>query len=175
MNKKYSKTFVSIILFAFVLTIFSANFALAGKITIPKGTKVKIRFDPTMVINSKTISEGIPLLINLVDPIEVGGITIVEKGAAGTATVVEAQSAKKGGKPGFVKIEFIDLEPKGDYALPEGETIKLTGTADGKGKGKKLLSYLFIFGLFIKGGEGAIPTNQFYNAEVAENVRLESE
>ncbi len=175
MNKKLTRIFVSIILFAFVLNIFWINFALAGKIMIPKDTEVKIRFDPNMVINSNTTMEGIPLLINLAEPIEIGGVTIVEKGAAGTATVVKAEKAKKAGKPGFIKIEFVDLEAKGDFSLPEGEKIKLTGSAEGKGKGKTLLSWLFIFGLFIKGGEGTIPTNQFYEATVAENIILESE
>jgi hypothetical protein len=175
MNKKVNKFSAILILSVFVVLIFSADIALAGKIMIPKDTKVTVRFDPTMVINSKTTSQGIPLLINLVNPIEIGGVTIVEKGAAGTASVVEAEPAKKGGKSGYIKIEFIDLEPKGDFGHPDGEKIKLAGEAEGKGKGKKLLSWLFIFGLFIKGGEGTIPTDQFYEATVAENIILESE
>jgi len=175
MKNNISKVFVSIIIFAFVLNIFSVNIALAGKIMVPKDTKVKIRFDPNMKIDSKTTSEGIPLLINLAEAIEIGGVTIIEKGAAGTATVVKAEKAKKGGKAGFIKIEFIDLEPKGDFGLPDGGKIKLTGSAEGKGKGKKLMSYLFIFGLFIKGSEGEISTSQFYDAVVTENIILESE
>ncbi|MCP4706285.1 MAG: hypothetical protein GY865_16940, partial [candidate division Zixibacteria bacterium] len=86
MNKPISKIIVSIFIFAFALNIFSASVVMAGKIMIPKDTKIKVRFDPNMVIDSKTASEGIPLLINLAEPIEIGGVTIVEKGAAGTAT-----------------------------------------------------------------------------------------
>ncbi len=148
---------------------------MAGKIMIPKDTKIKIRFDPNMVINSKTTSEGIPLLINLAEDIEIGGVTIVEKGAAGTATVVKASKAKTGGKGGFIKIEFVDMEPKGDFSLPEGEKIKLTGSAEGKGKNKTLLSWLLILGLFIKGAEGTISAAEFYDATIAENIILESE
>ena len=175
MNKRISKVSIVLILVVFIVSVFSVNFALAGKIMIPKDTEVKIRFDPNMVINSRTTSEGIPLLINLAESIEIGGVTIVEKGAAGTATVVTAEKAKKAGKPGLIKIEFIDLETKGDFSLAEGEKIKLTGSAEGKGKGKKLLSLILGFGLFIKGGEGTIPTDQFYTAAVAENIILESE
>ncbi len=175
MNKRISKVFVSIFLLVFAINIFSANIVLAGKIMIPKDTKVKIRFDPNMVINSKTTSEGIPLLINLAEAIEIGGVTIIEKGAAGTANVVKAEGAKKGGKAGYIKIEFVDLEPKGNFGLPDGEKIMLIGSAEGEGKGKALISYLFIFGLFIRGGEGTISTNQFYEAVVAENIILESE
>jgi len=50
----------------------------------------------------------------------------------------------------------------------------LSGTKETKGKGKKLLSYLFIFGLFIKGSDAVIPTNVMYSVKVAESVYLES-
>ncbi len=175
MNKRISKIFVSLILFAFALNIFAVNIAVAGKIMIPKDTEIKIKFDPNMVINSKTTSEGIPLLINLAEDIAIGGVTIVEKGAAGTATVAEVKKAKTGGKGGYIKIEFIDLEPKGDFSLPDGGKMKLTGSAEGKGKNKTLLSWLLIGGLFIKGKEGTISATQFYTATVAENIILESE
>ncbi|MCP4706394.1 MAG: hypothetical protein GY865_17485, partial [candidate division Zixibacteria bacterium] len=136
---------------------------------------IKVRFDPNMVIDSKTASEGIPLLINLAEPIEIGGVTIVEKGAAGTATVVEVKKATTGGKGGSIKIEFVDLEPKGDFSLPDGEKIKIAGTAESKGKNKTLLSWLLIGGLFIKGKDGVISADQYYDATITENIILESE
>lgn len=175
MNKRVSKFFVIFALLVFLINVISVNLVFAGKIMIPKDTKVMVRFDPNMNINSKTTSAGIPLLINLAQPIEIGGVTVVEKGAAGTATVVEAKKAGRGGKAGYIKIEFNDLEAKGDFRLPEGEKIKLTGSVEAKGKGKAILSWLFILGLFIKGGQGEISTSQFYEATVAENIILESE
>ncbi len=175
MYKKFAKVAFLIVLMVFIASIFSANIALAGKIMIPQGTEVKVRFDPNMKISSKTTSEGIPLLINLAEPIAIGGVTIVEKGAVGTANVAKAEKAGKGGKAGFIKIEFASLDAKGDFKLPEGSKIKLSGSIEDKGKGKKILSWLFIFGLFIKGGEGTIAADQFYTATVAENIILESE
>jgi hypothetical protein len=175
MNKKVAKAGLIVVFAVFVMSIFSFNNASAGKIMIPQGTEVKVRFDPNMKISSKTTSEGIPLLINLAEPIAIGGVTIVEKGAVGTATVAKAEKAGKGGKAGFIKIEFVSLDAKGDFKLPEGTKIKLAGSAEDKGKGKKIISWLFILGLFIKGGEGTIATDQFYTATVAENIILESE
>lgn len=157
-----------------LLCLLGAVAVQAGTIQLPKGTKAKLKFPDGLNISSKSVSPGIPIICYLVEPLEVGGITLVEAGAQGTATVAEVQPAKKGGKPGFIKIEFASLDAKGEYRLLTDSKIKLSGTQEKKGKGKKLLSYLFIFGLFIKGSEGVIPTNVVYTAEVAESIVLEN-
>ncbi len=119
------------------------------------------------------MSEGIPIVCYLAEAIEVGGITVVEEGAQGTATVVEVEPAKRGGKPGRIKIEFTGLDAKGEYRLLTDSKIKLTGIKEVKGKGKGFFPYLF-FKFILKGSEGVIPTNMIYTAEVAENIVLES-
>jgi hypothetical protein len=147
---------------------------VAATIQVAQGTEVKIVFAPEMKVISATLAKDIPLLITLAEPIVVGGKTIVEQGATGTAKVLEVEKASRGGKPGYIKVGFVELEPKGAYQSPEGAKIKLAGAVEHKGKGKKLLSYLFIAGLFIKGGEGAIPTGQTFTATVAESIILEA-
>jgi hypothetical protein len=146
----------------------------AGKVEIPDGQEVKIKFDSQMPISSGTATPGVPLLIHLAEPIEIGDVVIVEKDAIGTATVAEVEKAGKGGKPGRIKVEFTDLEPKGEYSSPDKEKIKLSGSIESKGKGKKLLSYLFIAGLFIKGNQGVINADSIYTATVIEPILLES-
>jgi hypothetical protein len=149
--------------------------AYAGKIQIPDGTEVQLIFDPNMKISSKNVTEGIPLLVNLYAPIEIGGVVVVEKGAVGTAEVMEVEKAGKAGKPGYIKIKFVDLEPKGDFQpLEDGAKIKLAGEIEKKGKGKKILSWVFIFGLFISGGQGEIDTSLPYTATVTESIILEN-
>ena len=147
----------------------------AGTIQIAKGQKVKLRFPAEMKISSKDLSAGVPVTCSLEEAIDVGGITVVEAGALATASVVEVQPAQKPGKPGYIKLQFTSLDAKGSYKILGGDNIKLTGNVEAKGKGKKLLSYIFIFGLFIKGTDAVIPTDQAYPAEVAESVVLESE
>jgi len=110
----------------------------------------------------------------LAEPIVVGGEVIVEKGAQGTAVIGEVEKAKRAGKPGRITVEFVDLAAKGPYEIVGEDRIKLSGTEEAKGKSRKTLSYLFIFGLFIKGTQGEIPTNQVYTARIAEDVFLES-
>jgi len=149
--------------------------AFAGTIQIPKGHKVKLKFPAGMKISSGELTQGVPIVCYLEEAIDVGGITVVEAGAQATAIVAEVKSAGKPGKPGYIKIEFESLDTKGDFRLLTDNKIKLTGTIEAEGKGRKLLSYLFIFGLFIKGSQAEINTNQVFTAEVAESIVLESE
>jgi hypothetical protein len=159
---------------ALAVVLLMAMTVQAGTMQIPKGTKVKMTFPAGLQISSGTMQASAPIICELAEAIEIGGITIVEAGAKGTATVVEAKKAGKGGKGGYIKIEFTSLNAKGDYALMSAESIKLTGFVESQGKNKKLLSYLFIFGLFISGSQGEIPTSGVYDAEVAESAVLES-
>ena len=157
-----------------LIFLFVATAAQAGTIQVPKGQVVKLRFPAEAKLSSKELSTGVPIACSLEEPIAIGGITVVEAGASATATVSDVQPAKKGGKPGYLKVEFTSLDPKGPYQLLTGDKIKLTGSKDATGKGRKLLSYIFIAGLFIKGTDAVLPTGQVYQAEVAEGVVLES-
>jgi len=160
--------------FAIIIFLLAAN-VYAAKVQVPEGTKISVKFPATMKISSGEVSQGIPLAFELAKPIEIGGKVIVEKGATGTAVVKESVKAKRGGKPGKITVEFVDLTPSGAFKAQDGANIKLKGSVTAEGKGKKTLSYLFIFGLFIKGGQGKIPTNQFYEASVAESIILEEQ
>ena len=108
------------------------------------------------------------------EDVKIGGITIVEAGATGTAEVKEAIAASKPGNPGKIVLAFTDLEPKGQYISIEGSKIKLSGEIEEEGGGRKILSLLFILGLFIKGGEGEVDTALEYEATVEETIILES-
>jgi hypothetical protein len=159
----------------FLLVAFLASTVVqAGTIQLPKGTKVKLKFPPDLKVTSGNLSEGIPVICYLAEPVEVGGIVVVEEGAQGTATALEVEPAKKSGKPGRIKIGFITLETKGEYKTLDGSPIKLFGTKEAEGKGKGIFPYLF-FIFFVKGSEGVIPTNAVYTVEVAESVVLQSE
>ncbi len=157
-----------------IVAFLSVAMVAAGKIQLSDGQEIKVKFDASAKVTSGTVTKGVPLLIHLVEPLDIDGVIIVEKDAPGTATVVEVEKASKPGKPGKIKIEFTELEPKGDYISSAGTKIKLTGSIEGKGKGKKLLSFLFIAGLFIKGTDAVINTDSTYTATIAEPIILES-
>ncbi len=159
----------------FILAVIISVPAHAGKISIPAGTEIQVIFDPNIDLTSNRVEEGVPVLINLYKPIEIGGVTIVEKGAPGTARVVEVKKNGRVGKPGYIKVEFESLGPKGAFVpVEEGQKIKLEGSVENKGGGKKLLSIILGFGLIIKGGQGKIDTSVPYTAKTAETIILEN-
>ncbi|UCD95136.1 MAG: hypothetical protein JSU69_03550 [Candidatus Zixiibacteriota bacterium] len=147
----------------------------AGKIQLSEGTEVKVSFGLDQKLTSARLMKDLPLPIVLAEAVVIGGKTVIEEGAVGQAKILELKPASKAGKPGYLKIGFVELEPKGEYETAEGAKIPLTGEIEAKGKGRKLLSYLFIFGLFIKGSQAELPAGEIYTAKVAENIMLESE
>ncbi len=158
-------------IFAIVVMTVSAQ---AGVVEIGKGKEVKLKFPAGIQITSGNVTSGIPIVCYLAEPLIEGGVVVVEEGAQATATVTEVEPAKKGGKSGKIIVEFTSLDPKGEYKLLTEPNIKLSGTLEREGKGRKLLSYLFIFGLFIKGGEGVVSPDMIYTVKVAESVYLEN-
>jgi len=168
------KRFQSIIILFIFVFLWATN-AQAGKVQIVEGTDIKVKFARDMEITSGKLQVGIPLLIHLAEPIVIGGKIIVEEGAEGTAEVLEVRTASKPGKPGYIKVGFVGLKAKGDYVTLDGSNIKLGGEIDAEGKGKKLLSWLFIFGLFIKGGEAVLPSDAIYTVHTAETIRLSND
>jgi hypothetical protein len=156
-----------------LVSLLSAG-AAEGKVVLPEGTEIKVKFDPSVMVRSGKLQPGIILSIFLAEDIKIGGKTIIEAGAEGKAKVEEIVEAARVGKPGYIKVSFIDLEPKGEYKTISGERIKLAGTVEGKGKSRKVLSILFILGLFIKGSPGEIDNAQEYPASISETVVLDN-
>ncbi len=170
-RKLRSRLLVTLVVFIFLC----ASLAQAGKVQIPEDTEVKVKFDLGMNISSGNLQQGIPLLIYLAKPVEIGGKIIIEEGAMGKAEVLEVKGASKPGKPGYLKVGFIEIKPKGDYKTLDGSNIKLKGEVEADGKGKKLLSWILIFGLFIKGGEATLPSDAVYTIHTAETIRLSND
>lgn len=148
--------------------------AFASKVAVPEGTPVKVMFDAGKKISSGELKAGDTLSIRLVEDVKIGGKSIVGAGAKGIARVKEANPSSKPGKPGKIEVSFISLTASGEFRSKDGSDIKLAGTAKDDGSSHKLLSWLFIFGLFIKGGQGEIDAAQIYQASVGETIVLES-
>jgi hypothetical protein len=148
--------------------------AFAAKVAVPEGTPVKVMFDAGKKISSGELKAGDTLSIRLVEDVKIGGKTIVGAGAKGIAKVKEVTPSSKPGKPGKIEISFVALTLGGDFRSKDGGDLKLSGTAKDAGSSHKLLSWLFIFGLFIKGGQGEIDAAQIYPAAVGETIVLES-
>ena len=103
-NYKGLKVFAVVMLFC----LFLMPSLYAGKIRVPEGTPIKVKFDKDMKIDSGKLTKGIPLLIYLDDPVIIGGRVVIDKGTQGKAEVLEVKPASKPGKGGYLKIGFID-------------------------------------------------------------------
>ena len=147
----------------------------ASTIQLAKGTPAKVRFAEGLDITSGEFGEGEAIPIVLDQPIDKNGRIIVEAGTKGTAKVVEVRKAGRGGKGGYIKIEFVDLEPKGKFRLSDGDAIGLTGKSiDAEGKGKGFFFWL-ILKFILKGSEAEIPTGEVYEVELTESVMMTDE
>ncbi len=166
-DRKFKVIIISLIL---LMICASVN---AG-IQLPKGKEVSLKFAPDIKVSSGEYEKGDSILVTLDQPIDVGGQIIIERGATGTAVVLEAKKNGMVGKAGMIKVGFVNLHPKGDYKMPEGEVIPLEGELEFKGKKKGIFPYLF-FVLILKGGNGEVPTDVAYTAKVAETVVLKNE
>ncbi len=142
-----------------------------AQIKLPANTEVSVSFKQD--VSSKYVAPGEEVLIQLAEDIAIGGVVLVKAGCEGKARVKSVESAGKGGKAGKLEIELIGLDPEGGYQALEDKMITLAaveGPLKVEGKGKKTLSYLFIFGLFIKGGEGVFVADQPFKATVTEDI-----
>lgn len=146
--------------------------AQAGKVQLAAGQALKVKIDDGQVVSSGSLKKGDKVKISLAEPIVIGGVTIVEAGAAGTASVAEVTPAGKPGKGGALKLVFEEMQGKGAFK-PKG-AMKLDGDATAKGGNKKIVSYILGFGLLIKGGQGQFAPGTVLDAKIKEAVMLEN-
>ena len=111
-------------------------------ITIPAGTVVTVRLGETL--SSKDSQAGQGFSATVAEPVEAGGRTVIEKGAAARGSVVDAKSMGhfKGGALLEVKLDSVTIEGK-DTPVQTGMVARSV-----KGKGKRSAT-------FIGGGAGA--------------------
>jgi hypothetical protein len=143
-------------------------------VRLNKDTEITVKFDSDQKVSSGKLSKGDSVDIVLAEPIVMDDSTIVESGASGKAVVTEMEKAGKAGKPGYIKVQFATLLSKGAFATSDDEPILLTGEVENQGSSKKLCSYIMLFGLIIKGGQGEIDTSATYTATIKESIKLKS-
>lgn len=101
-----------------------ASAALGQQITIPEGTKLRVRLDQT--ITSATADEGQTVELSVTEPIRVGEVVAIPEGARVTGTITVAQAKRRMGRAG--KLDFsVDRVRAGD-----GEWVPLRYTLNKK-------------------------------------------
>jgi hypothetical protein len=157
--------FVLAVLLGMAATISAADFLVAA------GTKLSVAFEQD--VSSKYVKPGDLVPIKLVEPLEIGGQIVLKSGVKGSARVKSVSPAGRAGKAGKVEVELLELTAGEGFSSVDDKNIGLSGN-DGpilvEGKGKKTLSWIFILGLFIKGGQGVVPADQPMAALVTDDV-----
>jgi hypothetical protein len=156
-----------------LLAISSLPVSGFAQVKLTKGTEVTVALEQD--VSSKYAKPGDEVPIKLLEDIDIGGLVLVSAGAPGTARVKSVEPAGKPGSGGSITVELIQLDPA-SYESMDGKAIKLEakdGPITAEGKNKKLLSWLFIFGLFIKGSDAVIPADQPITAVVTEDVFIQ--
>lgn len=168
---RYSLLLISVIVFSLI----ASTAAFGAKLQLAEGEEIQVRFASGLTVTSGTYTQGDSIPIVLDQPISIGGKIVVESGALGTAVVVEGEPAGSGGKPGKIKIAFVNLETKGTFKLVEGDKIQLSGETElYEGKGKGFFPWLFLK-FILKGSQATVPTTVSYPCKVAETVMLKDD
>ena len=111
--------------------LLSAAF-LAAQVTVPDGTKIRVRLDQTL--SSGTADQGQVVELSVTEPIKVDGQIVIPEGARVTGTVTEAQEKRHMGRAG--KLDFsIDRVRAAD-----GEWVPLRYTINKKSGGSHAVS-----------------------------------
>ena len=141
------------------------------------GTPIKLRLSQT--VTSATAKQGDEIPFEVMDEVQVNGVTVLKKGSTAIGVVTEAQSKKSMGRAGKLNMTI-------SYArLVDGEKVALRAVSDNKGgshtgamTGAMVATSLIIwpaapFFLFIKGKDITIPQGTAITAFIDGDTHLD--
>jgi hypothetical protein len=103
-----------------------------AQVTIPDGTRIRLRLDQT--ISSATAEEGQTVELSVTEPVKVDGQVVIKEGARATGTVVVAQEKRRMGRAG--KLDFSVDRVRAE----DGEWVPLRYTLNKKQGDSKAVS-----------------------------------
>ncbi len=166
MRRRFS--LVSTVILSLCTVVIIASAVYANDVLLPKGFKLVISFDIDVSSKYARPNEMIPISVR--EPVKYGGIEVIAAGTKGKARVVSVTPAAKGGKPGAIEVELVELD-EGNPKTESGKAVKIESvdkiSAEGISKKK---ACLYIGGLFKKGTEGEIKRGESFEARTVEDV-----
>lgn len=112
-------------------------------VKLPAGTRVELEMAHT--IDSQTTRKGDALSFRVVNPVVVGGATVIAQGATATAVVLKAERNGHWGRAGRIVWEMREV------TAVDGSRVPLTsaGRAVGDSKGAKVAAHTVITGALL--------------------------
>jgi hypothetical protein len=93
----------------------------AQQITIPEGTKIRVRLETT--ITSATAEEGQTVELTVSEQVKLGDVTVIAEGARATGTVTEAHEKRRMGRAGKLDFSIDRVRATDNQWLPLRYTV----------------------------------------------------
>jgi hypothetical protein len=108
------------------------------KVVVPDGTPVEIQLVEN--ISSEAVQEGSPIDFTVVQPVQVNGVTVIERSAAAKGRIVEVKKARHWGRAGNLVWSIQDVQSVSGERIP----LRLTKETKGGGSSGKVAAAVVV-------------------------------
>ena len=159
-----------------VFSLVACPFAEAAKVTIPKGTLVRIKLGEAL--STQHTKEGQAVKFTVETAVRIGARKVIEKGAHVEAYVSDVRHPQRFGRNASLKIKFISVHSTKNKEIPieigahAAKTNEQMGMAAGAAVGGALIfgPLGLLAGLFVKGKNVSIPKGTILHVETADDT-----
>jgi hypothetical protein len=128
--------------------------AFAATVAVPVGTVVQVVFNNP--VDPATVAPGQTVMLSVVNPVVIGGVTVIQAGAPVLGEVTAAEQSGSVGKPAKIGVALRQV------TAVDGTNIPLSGQKQMEGQNKQTTSLVVtilccVLGLLMKGGTATIP------------------
>lgn len=148
------------------------------KVEIPDGTGVELELVEN--VSSEAVQEGGLIDFSVVQPVQVGGVTVIERGAPARGRVVEVKKARHWGRAGKLVWAIQDVHTVDGQRIP----LRLTKELEGGGSSGKVAAAVVVTAIFFwpaapvwglkKGHPAIIPAGTRVSSFVHGNATIEA-
>ncbi|HEY0077762.1 MAG TPA: hypothetical protein VGB73_03880 [Pyrinomonadaceae bacterium] len=146
------------------------NLAASVEMKVPDGTAVEIELKQS--VSAKSLKEGDIVDFTVLHPVQVGGVTVIEKGAPAKARITKAKKAGYWGRAGKLEWAMQDVLSIDGGHVP----LRFTQRTTGDSKGGTVTTGAVVTGIIFppaallwglkKGKDATVPAGQRYNVFV---------
>lgn len=139
-------------------------------ITIPDGTPLEI--EATYTVSSAEVEEGSAVSFNVVHPVNINGVTVIERGARATARVTKAKKGGSWGRAGTLAWMMQDVIAVDGSKVP----LEFSKSTRGDSKGGTVATGVIVTGVlfwpaapfwgFKKGKDAKVPAGRRFEVTV---------
>jgi hypothetical protein len=165
---------IRLLAISLILALVLPGVSYGGKVQVDSGQTVKLHVAPGHAVTSDLAMVGDTVPLVLAEQVKIGLTIVFDANTTGKAVVTSVGMRGKAGKAGSITLRVIELGAASPYRPNPPGSIKLEGSAARQGQGRKFLSLLAGFGLFVRGGPGEFGPSDTISARTVGDVILEN-